>query len=480
MKSINASCSSYLADCINTAISNCHFPNELKWADIIPVFKKGETYDKENYRPISILPTVSKVFERVIFDQINKFMENKFSNLLCGFRKGFSTQTTLIKLLQKWQKCLDNKGIVGTVLIDLSKAYDCIQHDLLLAKLDAYGFSKRAIAFLKSYLKGRKQRVKIGSAFSKWLEVNFGIPQGSILGPLLFNIFINDLFLFIKESDICNFADDNTLYVCDNTIKEVIIKLKSDLLNLNKWFSDNSLVANPSKFQLMFLGAKDSNNLSININNSTIFATDQVELLGITIDNKLSFSNHINKLCKTANNKLCAIIRLRNYLSLSQTKLLINSYVLSNFSYCPLLWMFCKKKDMMQINKLHKRALRTVHNNFVLEFDDLLLLDNSCSIHLKHLRILMTEIYKSLNKINPEIMWDIFKQKHVPYNFRNKMLTNLPSAKSTTYGTNSVVFKGSLIWNSLPNSVKDSPSLAIFSKEIQKWNGHNCTCNLCN
>ena len=256
--------------------------------------------------------------------------------------------------------------------------------------------------------------------------------------------------------------------------------MKIDLLNLNKWFSDNSLVANPSKFQLMFLGTKDYNNLSLDIDNSTVSATAEVELLGIIIDNKLSFSSHIKKICKNANNKLCAIIRLRNYLSLSQTKLLINSYVLSNFSYCPLLWMFCQKKDIILINNLHKRALRTIHNNFVLDFDDLLLLDNSSSIHVKHLRILMIEIYKSLNKINPEVMWDIFKVKHASYNFRSKMLTKLPSARSTTYGTNSLVFKGSLIWNSLPISLKDSPTLSIFTKKIQKWNGFKCTCNLCN
>ena len=175
---------------------------------------------------------------------------------MCGFRKGFSTQTALIRLLQKWQKCLDQKGVVGTVLIDLSKAYDCIQHALLLAKLEAYGFSKNSINLLKSYLKGRKQRVKILSSFSNWLWVNFGIPQGSILGPLLFNIFINDLFLFIEKSEVCNFADDNTLYVCDPSVENVINSLQTDLDNLIKWFTDNSLVANPSKFQLMFLGFK--------------------------------------------------------------------------------------------------------------------------------------------------------------------------------------------------------------------------------
>ena len=161
LKLIKDTCSSYLTDCINTAINNCVFPKTLKWAEIIPIFKnKGAANDKANYRPISILPTISKVFERVIFDQINDFMQKKFSDLLCGFRKGFSTQIALTRLLQKWQQSLDNKDVLGTVLIDLSKAYDCIQHDLLLAKLEAYGFSKRALIFLKSYLERKKAKSK--------------------------------------------------------------------------------------------------------------------------------------------------------------------------------------------------------------------------------------------------------------------------------------------------------------------------------
>ena len=253
-------------------------------------------------------------------------------------------------------------------------------------------------------------------------------------------------FLFMQETDICNFADDNTLYVSDKTIDRVIQRLKTDIFNINEWFSNNSLVANPSKFQLMFLGVKHSeNNLFIKIGDSTIMATEKVELLGITIDNKLSFSTHINMICKAANNKLYAIIRLRKYLSTSQTKLLVNSYVLSYFSYCPIIWMFCHKKDMSLINKLHKRALRTVYDNYTLELDQLLQIDNSSNIHTKHLRILMAEIYKTLKKDNPKLMWDIFKTKSTPYNLRNEMLVNLPKALSTTFGTNSLVFKGGLI-----------------------------------
>ena len=480
IKSLSKSFCNSMCDLINSSINNCCFPDNLKWADITPIHKKGPTSNHENYRPISILPTFSKVFERIIFDQINEFFEEIFSKYLCGFRKGYSTQTALIRLLQKWQSCLDQKGVIGTVLIDLSKAYDCIQHNLLLAKLEAYGFSRKSIKLLKSYLSGRKQRVKILSSFSNWLWINFGIPQGSILGPLLFNIFINDLFLFIEESEICNFADDNTLYVCNPFIENVINSLQKDLdnlNNLNKWLTDNSLVANPSKFQLMFLGLEE-NNFTINMADKVITSQNQIEILGITIDKKLSFSAHIKRICKSANNKICAILRLRNLMSIEQTKLLVNAHVLSHFHYCPLIWMFCLKKDMNLITTVHKRALRTIYNNFYLTYEELLDLSKSFSIHQKHLQYLMIEIFKCTRQENPLIFRELFQTKDQPYNLRNNNLLKLPLVSTTKFGTNSLIFKGSLIWNALSNSMKNSNSLSIFKREIRNLE-ISCTCSIC-
>ena len=167
------------------------FPEILKHADIIPLYKKGKKDIKGNYRPVSILPNLSKIFEKCMFEQMSQFFENIFSKYQCGFRKGFSTQQCLLAMLEKWKRSVDNSKMFGALLTDLSKAFDCLDHELLIAKLNAYGFSLTALKLVHNYLSNRKQRTKINSLYNSLLKIIFGVPQGSILGPLLFIIFFN-------------------------------------------------------------------------------------------------------------------------------------------------------------------------------------------------------------------------------------------------------------------------------------------------
>ena len=217
-----------LASIFNDSLEESKFPNLMKIAEIIPVFKKLDNTSKDNYRPISTLCNFTKLFESLIFTQLNRYMQNKFSKYLTGFRKNHNTQNSLLRMIESWKVRLNNGSKVGVVIMNLSKAFDSLNHKLLITKLKAYGLDSNSVTFMKDYLTNRLQRCKINNSSSGWEKVLKGVPQGSILGSLLFNIFINDIFLSRQKSDLANYACDSTLYTSDKSVSNIMNSLSHD------------------------------------------------------------------------------------------------------------------------------------------------------------------------------------------------------------------------------------------------------------
>ncbi len=470
-----------LTNLFNTSIDESLFPLNLKYANISPIYKKGDNTKKENYRPISILPSISKIFERLMFQQITSYVSNLLSPYLCGFRKGYNAQHALLRLKNMLNKSLDKKEKVGLLMMDLSKAFDCIPHNLLIAKLYAYGFDKHSLRLIHSYLKGRQQRVKINSEYSSWKEILDGVPQGSVLGPLLFNIFINDLFLFVKNSDICNYADDNTLIAADINIDSIITKLEADIDTLNSWFINNHMLLNEDKCQFMIVcSSRLSRNDTrrVTIAGKTIEECNKSKLLGITFDNKLTMDDHIKYICKQASNKLYALARISHYLNEHKRKILMKSFITSQFNYCPIIWMYCQRKCNNLINRIHERALRIAYNDYVSDFESLLEKDTSVTIHQRNIQALTLEIFKTLNNLNPSFMNEIFYLKDLNYTTRKQNLV-YPNPRTVSYGLESFGYKASQLWSKIPYEIQHANNITTFKNEIPKHCANICNCNLC-
>ena len=447
------------------------FPGPMKFADISPLFKEGSRFAKANYRPISKLPCLSKVFEMAMYDQIQGHMSDFLSPLLSGFRKGYSSQHALMQMLNSWQKSLDNKKHVSALLMDLSKAFDCVDHSLLIAKLHAYGLSNDALEFVKNYLNGRFQRVGVDKCFSTWMEIFTGVPQGSILGPLLFNIYINDLMFLFEASDvsICNYADDNTIYAAGDNFSEVKTSLERAFIVVSNWFSENGLQLNASKCKFLCLGRNSCDDpLELVLGSTRVKESDSVKLLGIILDKMLSFEEHVSMLCKKANAKISALRRIASFFSQEQKKVLANSFIFSNFSYCPLIWGFSSRKNLNMIDRIREKA-------FCLFSSD----SPESTIHDRFCCILLQEVFKTLNGLNPTYMNDVFNFQNRSYHLRSFSSLIRESNHTSKFGLKSISNIAAQLWSTVPASLKAEATLNGFKLGLTGPDKFSCSCRLC-
>ena len=357
---------------LNASIAAKRFPSIMKYADVSPCFKKEDNLFKGNYRPVSVLTVISKLYESVLNNQMVDHFSELFNILLSAFRKHYNCQTLLLKLIEDIKSALDKGHKTGAVFMDLSKAFDCLPHALLLAKLNAYGLTA-ACELMSSYLNQRMQRVKISNCRSSWKILNKGVPQGFILGPHLFNVFMNDMFLFMERCNLYNYADDNSIIYSSPDIDTVILNLKHDCQNAIQWFTNNGMKANPNKFQFMVISWKQMEPQNIELHGGvSITSEPSVKILGVVIDDRLNFDEHVSMCCTKAARQLNAIASISKYLAFKSETIIYNSFILSNFNYCPLAWHFCGKTNNQKLDKLQERSLRILYCEYSSHFQDLM------------------------------------------------------------------------------------------------------------
>ena len=330
-----------------------------------PLYKKDNPADKVNYRLVSVLTCFSKIFERVLHDQMLDFAKLILGDSLSGFLKGHSFATALLKMTDDFRASLDNKDHCIATAVDLSKAFDSISHSLLSSKLKAYGFTVNAVNLIHSYLCDTLQRVKIGNTYSHWKTIQHGVPQGSILGPLLFNLFINDLTYSVDDAKIrlWLYADDTSLYLSQPNQDVLETRSQSKFYVLQSWFKCNYSSINESKNKVLPLGDNPPYyELFADCTRPALEVVHDIKLLGLTIDSSLSFKAHIKSVCNKVDVKVSALRRVRKFVP---SEVMVNIYkalILPHLEYCALVLVGLSSGLSNKLELTNQYAIRTLLN----------------------------------------------------------------------------------------------------------------------
>ena len=462
-----------LCDLFNKSLMSGIFPDDWKCARVIPLFKQGESLDLNNYRPISVISVVAKVFERIVYDQLYNFLSNEgiISKQQSGFRSLHSTVSALLEATDSWAFNIDRGYVNAVVFLDLKKAFDTVDHEILLTKMNRYGIQGKSLDWFKSYLTNRKQRCSVNGCLSDFTTLKCGVPQGTILGPLLFLIYINDLPNCLSFSVPRMYADDTHITYAGSDLHLIQSSISHDLEKLSKWLVSNKLTLNATKTEFMLIGSRQrlstlSDTLELSIDNVPIEKVSSVKSLGIYVDENLTWYLHVDKLCKKIASAIGAIKRVKPFVPQSTLLSIYNSLVQPHFDYCSLVWGNCGKTLSNKLQKLQNRAARVITSSSY-DADVNSLFDKLSWKDLNSQRQIQKAlmVFKSLNGLVPEYLTSKFVTRNVSnYALRdsaNKLVVPFPR---TNYMKNSFSYSGATLWNSLHRKIRESSSIDQFKR----------------
>lgn len=465
----------YLTIIINTSIVTGKVPIEWKYSIVNLLYKEGDANEPCNFRPISLLCIMSKVLEKVVSDQLCDYLEtnNILSNTQHGFRKHLSTETALTKICERIHVNIDENKISLLTLCNLSKAFDSVSHELLIKKMINYGIDD---FWFNDYLTARTQSVKISNHISSKHEVEYGVPQGSILGPILFNIFVNDLAEVNYSDMLVQYADD-AQYLHSGKIDnlaEIIGRAERNLVEVNKYFSDNGLKMNANKTQFLFIGSRHCirqlpDNVSIRVNNDNIKPNENVKNLGVIMDKYFSFDSHIENIYRKTKGTLYFLNRNKSNFDEISRKLVIEALVMSSISYCSTVWNGA--------SKLNIQKLQNIQN-----FDSKVAIGNGKKYDHATPYINELEWLKIENKVTYDVCSFIYRilYEHIPQRIlkletveqvRSRQTRQSGSLmvprRRTVIADRAVSVRGPKLWNALPQEIKESENFSGFKKKLK-------------
>ena len=483
LKMASTIASPYISYLFNRCAGAGVYPKILKTAQVIPIHKKGTKTECSNYRPISLLSPLNKLFEKMLYKRINDYFTRfeLFTPHQYGFRKNRSTSLAIYDLIENEIDARDKNLSTCAIYLDLQKCFDSVDREILLRKLYHYGIRGQAHNLLRSYLTDRYQYTLINNIASDLELVEYGVPQGSCLGPLLFLIFINDMPLSSLKLIIKLFADDSLLFLNGKSLEEVQNTLNEELPKIEKWFLSNKLTINATKTEYMINGRLQSQNpLDIILNNTYLNRSSSVRYLGVFIDDKLNWKTHVESLEKKISTACALVCKLRYYVD--QTCLLKYYYahVYSHLQYAILAWGAVNKTTLNKLNVLHRRVVRlmTLHgplkNLFKYDPDNSqgniknLELFKSCEI-LTIDDIYKLELAKFMHKASTNSLPSALNNIFIRSRFPRQRLFLLPCVKSK-FGERSLKYAGPKLWESLEPHLKETHvSYTTFSKKYKKF-----------